>query len=156
MHSRVVGFMMRHPVGVVLAAMLGVVCSLLYTATHLAFDSNRLDLVSAGEHYTKLDAAFNRQFEDLPGSMVVVLQSQYLERAKAFAAALAQRWETDPHIAKVFYRINVDALKRKGLLYLSPMSWPIFASSFKSITRYSRSWPRPPRCKTCSASSTRR
>src|SRR5882724_3706686 len=120
MHSRFVGFMLRHPVGVVLAAMFGVVCSLLYTATHLEFDSNRLDLISAGEHYKQLDAAFSREFEDLPGSMVVVLQSQNPERAKAFATALDQRWETDPHIKKVFYRINVDALQRKGLLYLSP------------------------------------
>jgi hypothetical protein len=120
MPSRVVRFMLRHPVAVVLAAVLGAVCSLLYTATHLEFDSNRLDLVSAGEHYTHLDAAFSREFEDLPGSMVVVIQSQHPERAKAFATALAHRWETDPYIEKVFYRINVDALKRKGLLYLSP------------------------------------
>jgi hypothetical protein len=120
MHSRFVGFMIRHPVGVVLTAVLGAVISLLYTATHLEFDSNRLDLVSAGEHYTQLDAAFSREFEDLPGSMVVVIQSQHPDRAKAFATALAQRWQTDPHIAKVFYRLNVDALKRKDLLYLSP------------------------------------
>jgi hopanoid biosynthesis associated RND transporter like protein HpnN len=120
MHSRFVGFMLRHPVGVVLAAVLGAVCSLLYTATHLEFDSNRLDLISAGEHYKQLDAAFSREFEDLPGSMVVVIQSQHSERAKAFATALDQRWETDPLMAKVFYRIDVDALKRKGLLYLSP------------------------------------
>jgi uncharacterized protein len=120
MYSRVVGFIMRHPVGVILAAVLGAVFALLYTATHLEFDSNRLDLVSAGEHYTQLDAAFSREFEDLPGSMVVVIQNKHPERAKAFATALAQRWETDPHIAKVFYHIDVDALKRKGLLYLSP------------------------------------
>jgi predicted RND superfamily exporter protein len=120
MPSRVVGFMLRHPVAVVLAAVLGAVCSLLYTATHLEFDSNRLHLISAGEHYTQLDAAFSREFEDLPGSMVVVIQSHNPERAKAFVTALDQRWETDPHVEKVFYRINVDALKRKGLLYLSP------------------------------------
>jgi len=120
MYSRLLGFMLRHPVGVVLTAVLGVVLSLFYTATHLAFDSNRLDLISAGEHYKQLDAAFSREFEDLPGKMVVVIQSQHSERAKAFATALDQRWETDPLIAKVFYRIDVDALKRKGLLYLSP------------------------------------
>jgi hypothetical protein len=118
MLSRLVGFMMRPPVGTVLAAVLGAVLSLLYTATHLAFDSNRLDLISAGEHYTQLDAAFSREFEDLPGNMVVVIQSQHPE--KAFATALPQRWEAGPHLEKVFYRINIDTLKRKGLLYLSP------------------------------------
>jgi uncharacterized protein len=50
----------------------------------------------------------------------VVIQSPNPERAKAFATALAQRWERDSHIDRVFYRIDVDALKRKGLLYLSP------------------------------------
>src|ERR671919_513122 len=118
--SHLVAFMMRHAVGVVLAAVLAAVLALLYTATHLAFDSNRLDLVSAGERYKALHAAFSREFEELPGDMVVVIQSQNPERAKAFATALAQRWERDPHIERVFYRIDVDALKRKGLLYLSP------------------------------------
>jgi hypothetical protein len=61
MPSRLAGFMTRHPVGVVLAAGLGAVFALLYTATHLAFDSNRLDLVSAGDHYKELDAAFSRE-----------------------------------------------------------------------------------------------
>jgi hopanoid biosynthesis associated RND transporter like protein HpnN len=120
MPRRVVRFMLRYPVAVVLTAVLGAVVALCYTATHLAFDSNRLDLISAGEHYTHLDAAFSRELADLPGSMVVVMQSQQPERAKAFATALAQRWETDAHIAQVLYHINVDTLKRKGLLYLSP------------------------------------
>jgi predicted RND superfamily exporter protein len=97
MYGDVMSFMVWHPVGVVLAAVLAAVFALLYAATHLAFDSNRLDLVSAAEHYTQLNAAFSREFEDLPGSMVVVLQSQDPERAKAFATALAQRWQTDSH-----------------------------------------------------------
>src|SRR5262245_57923356 len=110
MSSRLAGFMTRHPVGVVFTAALGAVLALLYTATHLEFDSNRLDLVSAGVHYKQLDAAFSREFEDLPGSMVVVIQSRNPDRAKAFATALAQRWETDQHIAKVLYRIDVADL----------------------------------------------
>jgi hypothetical protein len=120
MPRRVERFMLRHPVAVVLTAVLGAVVALCYTATHLEFDSNRLDLISAGEHYTHLEAAFSREFADLPGSMVVVMQSQHPERAKAFATALAQRWETDAHIAQVLSRIDVDTLRRKGLLYLSP------------------------------------
>jgi hypothetical protein len=63
LHSRFVGFIMRHPVGVVIAAVLGAVFALLYTATHLAFDSNRLDLVSAGEHYTQEDATRQQMLE---------------------------------------------------------------------------------------------
>jgi uncharacterized protein len=62
MPSHLVAFMIRHPVGVVLAAVLAAVLALLYTAMHLAFDSNRLDLISAGEHYKALDAAYGSYF----------------------------------------------------------------------------------------------
>ena len=34
--------------------------------------------------------------------MIVVIRAENPEPAKAFATALAQRWETDPTIEKVF------------------------------------------------------
>jgi hypothetical protein len=52
--------------------------------------------------------------------VVVVIRSENPETAKAFATALGQRWEQDPKIEKVLYRINLDGLKNKGLLFLSP------------------------------------
>ena len=67
-YSGIVGTIVRHPVSVILIAALGVVLSLLVAATHLEFDSNRLDLISAGEHYKQLDEAFEREFENLPGA----------------------------------------------------------------------------------------
>jgi hypothetical protein len=78
MPSHLVAFMMRHAVGVVLAAVLAEVLAQRYTATQLAFDNNRLDLVSAGERYKAPHAAFSREFEELPGDMVVVIQSRTL------------------------------------------------------------------------------
>jgi hypothetical protein len=62
MHSRIMGFMMRHPAGVVFTAVLGAVFFLLYTATHLEFDGKPLDFVSAGVHYKQLNAAFSLQW----------------------------------------------------------------------------------------------
>jgi hypothetical protein len=53
---------MRHAVGVVLAVVLAAVSAQRYTATQLAFDSNRRDLVSAGERYKAPHAAFSREF----------------------------------------------------------------------------------------------
>src|ERR671930_408108 len=120
LYHRFADIVLRHPFAIMLAAALGVVLSLLLTATHLSFHTNRLDLIASGNHYRQLGEAYDREFEDLPGDVIIVIRSERPEAAKAFAAALAQRWATDPHIDKVLYRINVDALKQKALLYLSP------------------------------------
>jgi hopanoid biosynthesis associated RND transporter like protein HpnN len=114
------GIILRHPFGIMLVAGLGVVLALLITATHLTFQTNRLDLIASGDHYRQLGDAYDREFEDLPGDVIVVIRSERPEAAKAFATALAQRWATNPHIDQVLYRINVDTLKQKALLYLSP------------------------------------
>src|SRR5919198_2706168 len=120
LYHRFADIVLRHPFAIMLAAALGVVLALLVTATHLTFQTNRLDLITSGNHYRQLGEAYDREFEDLPGDVVVVIRGERPEAAKAFAAALAHRWATDPNIDKVLYRINLDALKQKALLYLSP------------------------------------
>jgi hopanoid biosynthesis associated RND transporter like protein HpnN len=117
---RFAGIVLRHPFGIILVAALGVVLALLVTATHLTFQTNRLDLIASGSHYRQLGDAYDREFEDLPGDVIVVIRSDRPEAAKAFAMALAQRWATDRNIDRVLYRINTDALKNKALLYLAP------------------------------------
>ena len=114
------GFILRHPLGVVLTGVLGAVLSLLVTATHLAFHTDRMDLISAGNRYRQRAEAYDREFKALPEGVIVVIRSDEPETAKAFATALAQRWERDPNIDTVVYRLDVDSLKRKALLYLSP------------------------------------
>jgi uncharacterized protein len=116
---RFAGIILRHPCGILLAAALAGILSLLVTATHLRFQTNRLDLIASGNHYRQLGEAYDREFEDLPGDVIVVIRGDRPEAAKAFATALAQRWATNPNIDQVLYRINVDALKQKALLYLS-------------------------------------
>jgi uncharacterized protein len=120
MSHRFAGIILRHPGGILLAATLGVILSLLVTGMHLTFQTNRLDLIASGNHYRQLDDAYDREFANLPGDVIVVIRSERPEAATAFATALAQRWATDPHIDQVWYRIDVDALKQKALLYLSP------------------------------------
>src|SRR5262245_5867878 len=82
---RFAGFILRHPVGILLAGALGLVLSLLVTATHLTFQTNRLDLIAAGNHYRQLGEAYDREFADLPGDVIVVIRSERPESAKAFA-----------------------------------------------------------------------
>ena len=119
-YRRGAGFILRHPLGVVLVGVLGAILSLLVTAMHLTFHTERVDLISAGNRYRQLDEAYDREFQALPEGVIIVIRSEKPETAKAFATTLAQRWERDPNIAKVVYRINVDAVKNKALLYLSP------------------------------------
>jgi hopanoid biosynthesis associated RND transporter like protein HpnN len=120
LYSGFIGMIQRHPLGVILAAVLGVGLSLLLATTRLALHTNRLDLIAAGERYKQLQQAYDREFEELPEGAIVVIRSENPERATAFATALAQRWQTDPNIDQVLYRINGDALKHKALWYLSP------------------------------------
>ncbi len=114
-----VAIAIRHPFAVVTAAALGVVLSLLLAATRLELDTSRLGVSSAGKRYKQVEAAHSREFEEWPDKVVVVIRDDNPERAKAFATTLAQRWQTDPHIEKVLYRVDADALKNKALVYLT-------------------------------------
>jgi hopanoid biosynthesis associated RND transporter like protein HpnN len=110
---------LRYPLVVVGAAMLGVALSLLLSATRMEFHTSHMDLVSSGNRYKQLDQIFSREFDDVPERVIVVIQSQDREQAKAFATALATRWEGDENIDKVLYRIPLDTLQDKALLFLS-------------------------------------
>jgi uncharacterized protein len=114
-----IGMALRHPFVVIGVAVLGVVFSLLLSATHLEFHTSHLDLVSSGNRYKQLDRVFSDEFDDVPERVIVVIRSQDTAQAKAFATALARRWERDPNIARVLYRIPLESLHDKALLYLS-------------------------------------
>lgn len=120
MSRRLVAVAIRYPRAVLAAALLGVALSLLLAAIHLEFNTSRLDLISAGDHYKQLEEAYGKEFEALPDKMIVAIRGENPVRAEAFATALARRWQTDPDIDKVLYRIDLDSLKSKALLYLSP------------------------------------
>src|SRR5262245_44113043 len=110
---------LRYPIAIVGTAVLGVVVSLLFSAARLEFYTSHMDLVSSGNRYKQLDQTFSREFADVPERVIVVIRSQDRDKAKAFATALATRWESDPSIDKVLYRIPLDALQDKALLFLS-------------------------------------
>jgi hypothetical protein len=98
---RFAGIILRHPYGILLAAALAGILSLFVTTTHLTFQTNHLDLIAAGNHYRQLGEAYDREFEDLPGDVIVVIRGERPEAAKAFATALPERWSTDPNIDMV-------------------------------------------------------
>jgi uncharacterized protein len=110
---------LRHPYIVVGVGVFGVVLALLLAATRLEFHTSHLDLVSSGNRYKQLEQLFSDEFDDVPERVIVVLRSQDTAQAKAFATVLAKRWERDPNIDKVLYRIPLESLQDKALLYLS-------------------------------------
>jgi hopanoid biosynthesis associated RND transporter like protein HpnN len=110
---------LHYPFWVLGGTLLTVVVSLLLSLGWLEFHTNRLDLVSSANRYKQLDEAFTQEFEDPTERVIVVIRSTDPEQAKAFATALAERWKTDPTIEKVFYRIPLETLREKALLYLS-------------------------------------
>jgi hopanoid biosynthesis associated RND transporter like protein HpnN len=110
---------LKHPWSIIVAALLGVILALLLTVTRLEFHTDRLDLVSSGNRYKQLDQEYSREFEEVAQGVIVVIRSQDPERAKAFATALARRWEIDPSIENVLYRIPFETLQDRALFYLS-------------------------------------
>jgi hopanoid biosynthesis associated RND transporter like protein HpnN len=110
---------LRRPGAVMVAAGLGVCLSVWLSATRLEFHTSRLDLVSSENRYKQLHQAHSREFETVAQGVIVVIRGRDPERAKAFATALGQRWEVDPTIEKVLYRLSLETLRDKGLFYLS-------------------------------------
>jgi hypothetical protein len=114
------GLAIRRPWALAIAAGLAAMLSLWVAATRLEFCFGRTDLVSANDRYRQLDERDRREFEEVPGRVVVVVRAKEPDQAKAFAAALAAKWAHDPKIERVLYRIDLDPLKAKALWYLSP------------------------------------
>ena len=110
----------RHPLRIVVATTTLAILALVVTVTQLEFQTGRGDLVSSGERNRQLDERYEREFEELPERVVVVIRPRHPEAGKAFAAALGRRWEQDARIEKVLYRVDPEALKGKALFYLSP------------------------------------
>ena len=110
----------RRPVTVLAVAGLVAALSLFLTICRLEFRSDQGDPASAGNGSRQLGERDGQEFEGLPEQVVVVIRGENPDMAKAFATALGERWERDPKIEKVLYRIDLAPLKAKGLLYLSP------------------------------------
>src|SRR5262245_36275529 len=76
-----VGTIVRHPITMILIAALGAVLSLLVAVTRLEFHTNRMDLISTGEHYKQLDQTYEREFENLPERIIAVIRAPHPETA---------------------------------------------------------------------------
>jgi len=62
---RFAGFILRHPVGIILAAALGLGPLPAPDRDTFNVSDHRLDLIAAGNHYRQLGDAYDREFADL-------------------------------------------------------------------------------------------
>lgn len=91
--------------------------SLLYSAEHITFWTERNVLLSQNTLPAKLYHAYRQEFPD--DYLILVLSSEDLDRSKAFASLLGQRLEADPvPVREVFYRIPLELFRRQALLFL--------------------------------------
>jgi uncharacterized protein len=94
--------------------------SILYTKSHLEFQTGQEDLVTGDSRDTRNYHRYENEFPDLDGLIVVVRVEPDPARAEAFADRLAARLAADPaNVKSVFYKIDPGMLAGRALLYLS-------------------------------------
>ena len=91
-----------------------------YTAGHLKFHTSRSDLISPDADYQRRWLSFTSQFGDV-SDMVVVVEGPGRKEIGEAVLDLGRTAERDTaHFQNLFYEINADRLRRKGLQFLSP------------------------------------
>ncbi len=102
-------------IGSVLLALAGGV----YTASHLRMNTDIDALLSPDLPYRKIFKAFEEDFPQMRGNLVVVVESDGAERAESAAKALAAKFAADHALFEdVFYPMGDPFFHREGLLYL--------------------------------------
>ncbi len=116
--SRLTTAVCRHPRWFIYPqAMLFLVC-IVYTAGYLKTDMNRDNLVGPNhknhQNYLRLQKEFPQQGNDL----VVVVQSESLEKNRQFVERIAAKMETETNLFRdVFYQQSLSVMGAKALLF---------------------------------------
>lgn len=94
--------------------------SVYYTVTHLAFRTNRSDLVASDQKLIARSEQLDKAFGSHDGLMVVA-ENGHRSNSIAFAEALAKELRRYPrNFPEFFYRLEPDRFKQWALLYLEP------------------------------------
>ncbi|MBI4240770.1 MAG: MMPL family transporter [Candidatus Rokubacteria bacterium] len=93
--------------------------SILYTLHALTFQTSTRRLLPPGQRYATLFAEHSQDFGEL-NDIVVVVEAQSLEGAKAYATRLVRELRKSPvKFQRVAYRIDPRRFEGRALLYLS-------------------------------------
>jgi uncharacterized protein len=108
----------RHPRWFFYPQMLLFLAGLLYTVQHLEFHTDRNDLVGSEKRYHQ---NFLRLKEEFPtqDDLVVVVESENLEKNRQFVERLGARLEAEPDLfTDVFYKGDLRMMGSKALLFV--------------------------------------
>ena len=107
-----------YSITVILVALLTASLSIWVTVEKLSFKNNRGDLVATNLDYVESYEKYRQEFEDFDGMMVVVTDEdpgKMKEFVDFFVTKLKSHSES---FSTVFYRIDTEYFRKKGLLYL--------------------------------------
>ncbi|MEX0760360.1 MAG: hypothetical protein WD100_12345, partial [Tistlia sp.] len=114
------GFSARRPLAVLLAALLLTAGTLWAVVERLAIDTSTTDMISSEVPFRQNDIAMARDFPELRGLLVAVLDAPTPEQADAAAATLVERLRARPELfAEVYWPAGLPYLQENGLLFLS-------------------------------------
>lgn len=115
--SRLCNLVVKRPLWLLAGSFVLAAASLFYSGEHLTFWTERNVLLSQDTLPARLYHAYRQEFPD--DYLILVVSSEDLDRAKAFASLLGQRLEADPvPVREVFYRIPSELFRRQALLFL--------------------------------------
>ena len=111
-------FAYTHSFSVVLVSLLIAGLSVWVTIEKLSFKKNRGDLVAKKLDYVENYEKYRQEFEDFDGMMVVVTDEDP-DKMKKFADYFVAKIKQHPRsFSTVFYKIDTEYFRNKGLLYL--------------------------------------
>ena len=88
-----------------------------YTVANLEFLTSRSDLVGGDKQYHKIYLEFKKEFP-IQDDLVVVVESESMERNRQFVERLGKKLERDTNFASVFYKGDLVIMGPKALLFL--------------------------------------
>jgi len=107
-----------YSITVILVALLTASLSIWVTVEKLSFKNNRGDLVAKNLDYVESYEKYRQEFEDFDGMMVVVADEDP-EKMKEFVDFFVTKLKSHSEsFSTVFYRIDTEYFRKKGLLYL--------------------------------------
>src|SRR5688572_26254656 len=88
-----------------------------YTVANLEFLTSRYDLVGGDKQYHKVYLEFKKEFP-VQDDLVVVIESEEMERNRQFVERLGKKLEKDTNFASVFFKGDLINMGSKALLFL--------------------------------------
>ena len=111
---------LRHPLTVVMLAVLSAVAAGAWTARHLGYKVSRVDLLDPDSDYNKLWIDYIREFGE-DDDAVVVVEGESREGVIAVLEEVSREVAREDSLFRsVLHEVDLSAIRSKGLHYLSP------------------------------------